>query len=98
MFDGARAAKDSDPFGDMAPAKPEPVSKTPEAQSEFDPKFFEKTVVDFIDLATTSPMLEDYWRKNQKEFDNLKASDPVAHKRVVAAFKDRKTALVKEGK
>jgi hypothetical protein len=79
-------------LGEKAP-KETPAPKGP---GEEDLKQLEDVFVTFVPTAETENDLKQFWSDNIKGLDLLKIHAPEKHKRIIAAFSERKAQIKKE--
>jgi hypothetical protein len=79
-------------LGEKAP-KETPAPKGP---AEEDLKQLEDVFVTFVPTAETENELKQFWSDNIKGLDLLKIHAPEKHKRIIAAFSERKAQIKKE--
>lgn len=79
-------------LGEKAP-KEAPAPKGP---AEEDLKQLEDVFVTFVPTAETENDLKQFWSDNIKGLDLLKIHAPEKHKRIIAAFSERKAQIKKE--
>jgi hypothetical protein len=79
-------------LGEKAP-KETPAPKGP---GEEDLKQLEDVFITFVPTAETENDLKQFWSDNIKGLDLLKVHAPEKHKRIIAAFSERKAQIKKE--
>lgn len=85
-------------LGEKAPRE-NPVLKeviAPKGPGEEDLKQLEDVFVTFVPTAETENDLKQFWSDNIKGLDLLKIHAPEKHKRIIAAFSERKAQIKKE--
>ena len=79
-------------LGEKAPKE----TSAPKGPGEEDLKQLEDVFVTFVPTAETENDLKQFWSDNIKGLDLLKVHAPEKHKRIIAAFSERKAQIKKE--
>jgi hypothetical protein len=89
-------ADETDPADVMLGEKAPKETLAPKGPGEEDLKQLEDVFVTFVPTAETENDLKQFWSDNIKGLDLLKIHAPEKHKRIIAAFSERKAQIKKE--
>jgi hypothetical protein len=89
-------ADETDPADVMLGEKTPKEAPAPKGPAEEDLKQLEDVFVTFVPTAETENDLKQFWSDNIKGLDLLKIHAPEKHKRIIAAFSERKAQIKKE--
>jgi hypothetical protein len=89
-------ADETDPADVMLGEKTPKEAPAPKGPGEEDLKQLEDVFVTFVPTAETENDLKQFWSDNIKGLDLLKIHAPEKHKRIIAAFSERKAQIKKE--